>query len=667
MKFVLFFTFIVLIFHYSRLARGEEPYRLKIDGEPLGPAVPPTTSRIRSPEFAETHTYTDHQVVVYLPETSGEQDAIRIAQENGFVMVKPLRTSALQGYYIFERYNAQRDDPHNLDMDGRIEWWQDNIPQERIKKQITQKHYKRPNPASDLDRTENWIPPLDPLFADQWHLSSSGHEDHVHINAEGAWRQGFTGRNVRIGIVDDGLQKGHPDLSGNYNNDLSWDFNDDDSDPSPRHGDSHGTSASGVAGADRDNTCGVGVAYEADIVGLRLLGSWESDATEGEALSYHCTGNHPNQRIDIYSCSWGPTDDGKYLTGPGRMVNEAFKHCTSKGRGNKGSIYVWAGGNGRWDSDNSNYDGFANSIYTISVAAINHKGAHTWYSEPGANLMCAAPSSGTSMRVITTDLKGHAGNSRGDCTWDFGGTSASAPEVAGMVALILQVNSDLTWREVQDVIAQSCDKTDHSLNEPYVKNAAGYIHSHDLGFGKINAQSAVQVARGYDRNAEAFGDEQKHFSTGTLESPVKRVKPRHSLVIYWEPDDIDEARRAISTLEHVTVSVDFDAPGRSRCLGLDLMGPSGVNSTLSDTGVGLETHIKWTYMTVRHWGEPLVYDASKDIRSAAERARANAIHVVDPARWSMRVRNMCAPSDFERDQSDGDIIITSWRIDFYGH
>jgi subtilisin family serine protease len=630
------------------VARGEEPYRQMVRGASSGHAEPPSTSRVRSPE--DGGKYQEHQVVVRLPDAGGEEGATRVAQENGFRLVKSLKGSALRGYYIFERSNELRDEPHALEADERVAWWEDNTPRERIKKV---------NPREN----SNWYSPSDPLFQDQWHLAPGGNRDpgHVHINAEEAWRQGYTGRNVRIAVVDDGLQRAHPDLAGNYNGDLSWDFNEDDDDPSPKHGDSHGTSASGVAAADRDTYCGVGVAYGAELIGLRLLGSWESDATEGEALSHHCTGA---QSIDIYSCSWGPTDDGKHLTGPGRILQETLSHCINEGRGGKGSLYVWAGGNGRWESDNSNYDGFANSIYTIAVVAVNHEGAHTWYSEPGANLICSAPSSGTSMRVVTTDLKGRPGASQGDCTWDFGGTSAAAPEVAGVVALILQANSSLTWREVQDVLAQSCDKTRHSMNEPYMKNAAGYSHSHDVGFGKVNAATAVRVAREHP----GFGGAQRHFSTGTLQSPVPRVQPHHSLIIYWEPNNVNTARRAISTLEHVTVSVELDTPGRSRCLGLELMGPSGVNSTLSAAGVGLERSVEWTYMSVRHWGEPLVYDASKDVRSTEERQDAHASHVSYPARWSLRVRNMCVSSDVSHsDDGDGDITIRSWKIDFYGH
>ncbi len=654
------FLFFVLsaVLCFVLVAHGDEPSRVIVHGKEV--TLLKSTSRIlrKIPDVKDK--YSEHQVVVQLNDITTAKEASEVARQNGFRLVRALRVPTPQRYYLFERSATLRNTPHLLGEDERVHWWEDNTPQERIKRSL---------------ETKNWISPLDPLFPDQWHLTDIAHIAHVHINAKNAWKQGYTGIGVTIAIVDDGLEKKHPDLARNFDASLSWDFNEDDEDPSPRAGDSHGTSASGVAGANRDTTCGVGVAYDASVAGLRLLGNWESDATEAEALGHACA---TTMGIDIYSCSWGPTDDGEYLNGPGRMVAEIFEHCTKKGRDGKGVLYIWAGGNGRWNLDNSNYDGYANSIYTIAVGAINHDGAHAWYSEPGANLLCVSPSSGTRMHIVTTELRGRAGSSGSECTWDFGGTSASAPMGSGMVALVLQAKPALSWREVQDVIVKSSAKVRHVLNEPYEKNAAGYTHSHDVGFGMIDASRAVEIARDYSINM-AFAGEQKHVTTGTLLSPVIYVESQHSLIIYWEPDNIQDATRAIEALEHVTVTVDLNVPGHSRCFGLQLLGPSGMNSTLSDAGVGMIERIQWTYMTTRHWGESLVYNPSTDVRNMNERKGAKEDN---PARWSLVIKNFCMEQGTRShrhhhhnndDGGDGvqddasDITIHSWKIDFYGH
>ncbi len=600
--------------------------------------------------------YEQHVVTVYVPSASNEQEATRIAQENGFVVKHSLRGPVLQNYYLFERDDALRDLPHSLEEDGRIEWWEDATGIPRTKRDGVERH-KRPHPPREEQDT--WMEPTDPLFGYQWHLGPSFNVDanHPHLNVINVWKQGITGHGVTLAVVDDGLQTYHPDLEENYYEDASWDFNENNQDPSPKHGDSHGTSASGVAGADRDTHCGVGVAYSVNLAGIRLLGGWETDAIEAEALSHQCING-----IDIYSCSWGPTDDGKHLDGPGRVVSHALSSCSKRGRGGKGSIYVWAGGNGKSHGDNSNYDGFANSIYTISVPAVDERGITSWYSEPGANHICTAPSSGTRVRIVTTDLKGRPGDSPNDCTFEFGGTSASAPQIAGVCALLLQANPDLTWRDVQHIFALTSAKIrdgHRTENDKFVRNAAGLTHSHDLGFGLADASAAVSMAQEMQQEHSHLG-EQLHFSTGTLQSPVDHIEPQHSILLYWEPDNVVEAEQAIPVLEHVTLYVDLDVPSRSRCLALALIGPSGMNSTLSAHSDGLETRVKWTYMSVRHWGEPLVYKPEEDVRSVEEKRDAH-VNVQNPSRWSMRLHNLCSRADGE------DITINEWKIDFYGH
>jgi furin len=78
-----------------------------------------------------------------------------------------------------------------------------------------------------------------------------------------------------------------------------------------------------VASAANNGVCGVGVAYNANIGGIRMLDGDVTDAVEGSSLS------HASDYIDIYSSSWGPEDKGVKVDGPGRMAKEALKNGRS--------------------------------------------------------------------------------------------------------------------------------------------------------------------------------------------------------------------------------------------------------------------------------------------------------------------------------------------------
>jgi hypothetical protein len=103
----------------------------------------------------------------------------------------------------------------------------------------------------------------------------------------------------------------------------------------------------------------------------------------------------------------------------GPILQEAFVYGTKTGRSGLGSIYVWSAGNAGHLGDSCNYDGYANSPYTISVGAVDHLGNQAYYSEACASLMVVAPGSGIEVGITTTDLSGSAGLSVGDCTPNF--------------------------------------------------------------------------------------------------------------------------------------------------------------------------------------------------------------------------------------------------------
>lgn len=428
-----------------------------------------------------------------------------------------------------------------------------------------------------------FLAPSDPLYTQQWH--------HVSTKTKAGWDLGYSGQGVRVAIVDDGVQHTHPDLSSHYAASLSHDYNEGDSDPSPGLGNFHGTSCAGVMGASANNThCGTGVAPAATLIGVRLIAAATTDVQEAIGLS------HRTDLIDVYSNSWGPRDDGMNLAGPGRVTLEAFAANAQRGRGGKGNIYVWASGNGRHLGDSCAYDGYASSPYTIAVGAVDYENIQSYYSEGCSALMCVAPSSGdgSSHRITTVDVStpGQGYSPGSECTSDFGGTSSATPLVAGAIALALEANPSLTWRDVQVLLAKTSTAVDTS-DPGWSSNGRGFRHNERYGFGKIDIPALLEHARTWTTLPP-----QRGFSSG-------RVRVALTIAGDGTPLRISHAfaRSQITFVEHVLLRIYLRHPKRGQ-LRIRLKSPENVVSTLAD--VHPDPHADypgWLFTSVRHFGE----------------------------------------------------------------
>lgn len=439
--------------------------------------------------------------------------------------------------------------------------------------------------------------PNDPLVTNQWHIkTSSGAAAGTDMNLENVWKYGATGgirgTGIKIAIVDDGLQHTHPDLSANADTINDFDWNDGDFDPSPSPGDAHGTSCAGVAGARGNNSLGVsGTAPEASLVGLRLIAGASTDLTESQAMS------HLPNIVQISSNSWGPIDTGQGLDKPGPLTLAAFANAAANGRNGKGTIFTWAGGNGGRNDDNSNYDSYANSIYTIAVGAIDSSGNRSTYSEPGANLVVVAPSSGAALGITTTDLIGADGynNSNGvagNFTDDFGGTSSATPAVSGAIALMLEANPNLGWRDVQSILIHSAKK--FKPGDPdWINNAAGLHFNHDFGAGLIDALAAVELSKTWTN----------------LEAQATAVSTKSGLSL-TVPNNSSTGREILFELpgsniitEHATLRLTIDHTARGE-MEIFLTSPLGTVSRLAEVRPDAnDNYSNYTLSTVRNWGE----------------------------------------------------------------
>lgn len=465
--------------------------------------------------------------------------------------------------------------------------------------------------------------PNDPLFPRQWTLRNTGQSGGAagaDANVLPVWESGRHGEDVVIAVVDDGVESAHPDLASRIVPQAGYDYRDQDSVAEPEGGegaggngkpaaDSHGTAVAGVAAASGNNGIGVaGAAYAARLVPVRLIGGNAGDDQEAKAMA------HRLDLVQISNNSWGADDDGKTLSAPGPLAAAALESALSQGRGGLGTVFVWSAGNGGNENDNANNDGYVNHPGTIAVGALNDLGQRADYSEPGACLVVSAPSGNDNARPpgsFTTDLVGERGYNRAgvdsdipeiDYTGTFNGTSSAAPLVSGVVALMLQANPKLGWRDVQEVLIRSASKT-HPGSAGWFTNAAGIPFHHDFGAGRVDAATAVGLAGSW-----------RNLGARQAASVAKVTKDLPGI-----PDGgVFEGRLPIAEdlrVEQVTLEVTLNHPSRGE-LAIDLVSPAGTVSHLFVPHADPNADIGHRFTSVFHWGESARGDWKLRIRDS---------------------------------------------------
>ncbi|XP_076000128.1 proprotein convertase subtilisin/kexin type 7 [Genypterus blacodes] len=446
-----------------------------------------------------------------------------------------------------------------------------------------------------LSRSKRSLAFNDPRYPKQWHL----HNDHnkgMDINVTAVWERNITGQGVTVVVVDDGVEHTHLDIQPNYSPEGSYDLNSNDPDPMPHpdaHSDNHhGTRCAGEISAVPNNSiCAVGVAYGSKVAGIRVLDGPLTDSLEAIAFNKHYQVN------DIYSCSWGPDDDGHTVDGPHPLGKAALQHGVIAGRRGFGSIFIVASGNGGQFNDNCNYDGYANSIYTITIGAVDEHGRMPFYAEECASMLAVTFSSGGNMlrSIVTSDWSMLQGTG---CTEGHTGTSAAAPLAAGMVALMLQVRPCLTWRDIQHIITYTATKYDNSAD--WRLNGAGFHHSHQHGFGLLNAWRLVNAAKVW----ESVPFLVSYQSSLLMEEAPIQTYPQE-LIRTWNVTAEDLSHSGMQSLEHVAITVTISHPCRGN-VEIMLVCPSGMTSLIgARRAIDRDSagYQDWTFSTVRCWGE----------------------------------------------------------------
>ena len=471
--------------------------------------------------------------------------------------------------------------------------------------------------------------PDDPLFSNQWHIrgrGQNGAKKASDARITPVWEQRdsagnlIRGTGVTIGITDSGYDFNHPDLVANNLPAMGYDWGTLSPGGEPggtSFNDNHGTSVAGVSAARGYNGVGVsGVAPWANLVSQRIdfsSSTW-GDETESKTFGY----GGDSIRIKNNSWGYGATAPDTVTGGMPGIVPPTYTLGALASAANSGTMLVFAAGNDLIEEGNTNFHYEQNSIYTITVAAVNDQARQCDYSTPGASIVISAPSGGDNAKLsssreqgtTTTDRINTLGynpflvdaamvktdESNIDYTDHFNGTSSAAPVVSGVTALLLQANSSLNWRDVKEIYIQSATKNDSSDSD-WARNGAGFWFNHKYGAGLINASDAVRLAKNWSNLGTMTS---VSVPLSSLPATI-RDNNASGLVKYFDTRSLSGLR-----VEHATVTTDISHPSRGD-LQIQLTSPDGTTSRLAEKHTSYAAdpadYPDWTFSTVHNWGE----------------------------------------------------------------
>lgn len=351
-------------------------------------------------------------------------------------------------------------------------------------------------------RTSSFVIPTDQLFPLQWHLENTGMNGAEKRGADSrvvaAWKalDGLGSSDIVVGIIDDGFDLAHPDLADKAV--FPWDFERNSADvhpepdlTNPSGGNWHGTCCAGVAVGKAGGGQIIGAAPNARLLPVRRP-STLTVASIVEWIDYM-----REKGAWVVSCSWGAK---AAVYPPYQLIANAIARCAKEGRNGKGCVIVFAAGNSAKDVNDPprSQNSLATYPGVMAVSACSSLDEFSDYSNFGKEIWVCSPSSGLDgLNIITADATGTyvdaAGQERsngytpGDYYLYFKGTSSSCPLVAGICALVLSANPELTSEEVREIIKRTARKIG-----PTTEYEDG--HSAKFGFGCVNAEEAVKEA-----------------------------------------------------------------------------------------------------------------------------------------------------------------------------